>query len=141
MQCDEDLDGVGDACEFFDTFFQVDLRDTDGDGVADVLDNCIFVSNPAQADTGGVTDEGATDLIGDACPEQVATVNVAGDISLELAAQLVLTQGQDQVSYLTVEFDHADLDCDWEFGACTVPASAIEICVNTTLAAASVGCP
>jgi hypothetical protein len=43
-------------------------QDTDGDGIADALDNCPGVPNPAQADVDG-------DNIGDACDNCVAITN------------------------------------------------------------------
>jgi len=44
------------------------LADTDGDGIADSIDNCKFVPNPGQED-------GDTDAVGDACDNCPATAN------------------------------------------------------------------
>jgi hypothetical protein len=41
--------------------------DLDGDGVADGLDNCLFVANPGQADDGGWSAASPADGIGDDC--------------------------------------------------------------------------
>ena len=65
-QPDFDLDGIGDACETVvvppadEATQQPTAKDTDGDGVLDVNDNCPSVANTTQADTDG-------DGIGDAC--------------------------------------------------------------------------
>lgn len=143
-QCDEDTDGTGDVCEVFSREFGVDLRDSDGDGVADVFDNCLFLPNvPADCDRVATTppvqcDEDA-DGIGDVCA-QSAVVNLKGDTQIEIDAELVLVQGQDQVTFLTVAFDHSGIACDWSAGVCTIPPESIEVCLNESLGAASFGC-
>jgi hypothetical protein len=59
-QADEDLDGVGDACD-------PDLLDSDEDTIVDSLDNCPLVANLDQLDTD-------LDGMGDACdPDQLDT--------------------------------------------------------------------
>ena len=45
----------------------IDPFDYDADGFADAIDNCQFVANATQADTGGVGAGSAPDGIGDAC--------------------------------------------------------------------------
>jgi hypothetical protein len=52
-QSDVNGDGVGDACQ------SVSL-DSDGDGVANIVDNCPTISNPTQVDVDN-------DGVGDAC--------------------------------------------------------------------------
>ncbi len=54
--------------------------DTDGDGIQDAVDNCPFVSNPGQQDTGGVGAGSLPDGIGDAC--QCGDVNGDGKVTL-----------------------------------------------------------
>jgi MYXO-CTERM domain-containing protein len=61
-QLDTDCDGIGDAC----------ASDTDGDGVDDAIDNCVFLANTSQADfdlDGDPTSCGALDTQcgGDVC--------------------------------------------------------------------------
>jgi len=72
-QADLDGNGIGDACEEpeveeicdgidnnGDGLIDEGFADTDGDGVADCIDNCLYYYNPDQADTDG-------DGIGDIC--------------------------------------------------------------------------
>ncbi|MCB0339133.1 MAG: thrombospondin type 3 repeat-containing protein, partial [Bdellovibrionales bacterium] len=49
------------------TVLDIDPKlDSDGDGIADLNDNCPFKSNPGQSDSGGILTS-VPDLIGDAC--------------------------------------------------------------------------
>ncbi len=62
-------------------------EDQDGDGLSDWLDNCPFVANTNQADTGGIGVGSASDGVGDAC--QCGDVNGDGRVTL---ADAVLVQ-------------------------------------------------
>ena len=58
-QADDDMDGLGDACD----------PDDDNDLLADVIDNCRFLSNPDQDDADG-------DGLGDACDNCPGVINL-----------------------------------------------------------------
>ncbi len=62
-QADSDGDGVGDACQVYDT---------DGDGVPDDLDNCVEVPNPDQLNSD-------SDAFGDACDCEPTSANNCND--------------------------------------------------------------
>jgi len=72
--------------------------DTDGDGVADAVDNCPEVSNPDQADSDG-------DGIGDACDEDGETTPVS--ITMTAPSALVTTTPQTATT-VAFELDPAD---------------------------------
>ncbi len=52
----------------FDAFITIVSFDSDGDGVEDAHDNCVFTSNPGQEDADG-------DLVGDVCDNCQNTIN------------------------------------------------------------------
>jgi len=62
--------------------------DTDGDGVIDDLDNCLFAANPDQLDRGGLGTGSPADGRGDAC--QCGDVN--GDGRVTLTDAVVITR-------------------------------------------------
>ena len=69
-QCDDDHDGIGNACDpSVHTIIGGHVTDSDGDTVMDVLDNCTYVANANQADADG-------DGTGDACDPGAGTANV-----------------------------------------------------------------
>ena len=78
---------------------------------------------------------GLPDGIGDACKEQVATVqitNIGGPINL-----IQLVGGQ---SFVTVDFTEA-LSCEWRNLNCVLHADQIKICSRFDLLGAAAGCP
>ncbi len=57
---DTDGDGLADCVDNCDAVVNPNQADTDGDGVGDACDNCLTIPNPGQGDCDG-------DLLGDAC--------------------------------------------------------------------------
>jgi len=83
--CDNGLDDDGDGLTDFPAdpdcaspLDETEYADSDGDGVADSLDNCTYEPNPTQSDVGGL---GAAppDGIGDAC--QCGDTNNSGTVT------------------------------------------------------------
>ena len=139
-QADNNEVGIGNKCSIVDVVLGA-LRDSDGDGVPDASDNCIWIANADQADTMGLSAEpplatfGLPDGIGDACKEQVATVqitNIGGPINL-----IQLVGGQ---SFVTVDFTEA-LSCEWRNLNCVLDVDQIKICSRLDLLGAAAGCP
>jgi hypothetical protein len=135
-QADGNADGVGDACSVTD-FAGTTSRDSDGDGDADSADNCVWIGNPDQADSSSPRDG-----IGDACPEQVAEVVVAGSPAFSLAlGPTGLVQPIGVTSFVTVDFNSLRaLACDWEGGTCALDPDQVRLCGYTSLFFATLGC-
>jgi hypothetical protein len=74
---DLDGDGVANVKDNCPTTYNPDQADEDGDLVGDVCDNCPEVANPGQADVGEVNAGAQADGIGDACDPNPAA---AGDV-------------------------------------------------------------
>lgn len=144
-QTDDNSNGVGDHCEVADGQGGY-LLDTDGDGVPDAYDNCVWHPNPGQENTTGVEGGSVNDGIGDACsPGQSAVVedqNHATEISVA-KGPVGLAQERSRPSFITVDFAYLDeaLVCDDWSGACVLDTSAIRLCVTDSLASAGAGCP
>jgi hypothetical protein len=141
-QADDNADGVGNACTAIDFFLGV-IRDSDGDGVGDSSDNCVWIANPDQEDTTGPADGDIPDGIGDACEEQLASVNLGGASSFQLTLRnnAMLLQPFESTTFLTVDFDNADvLSCLWEAGSCDLDAGTVQLCGQTSFAGALGGC-
>lgn len=64
------------------------LIDTDADGVRDAMDNCPYVTNPAQEDHGGVGAGSPSDGVGDACQ----CGDVSGDGRVTTADAVMLSR-------------------------------------------------
>jgi hypothetical protein len=132
----DELPGIGDACVVLDPFLGW-LRDSEADGVPDIIDNCVWIANPGQLDTTGAL---IPDGIGDACDEETATVNQGEAFTLILEAPLVQPSGG--TTYLAVDFDNREtLDCDWVAGTCVLDPDAVTYCTYDNLGAAQLGCP
>ncbi len=83
------------------------------------------------------------DGIGDACEEQLAPVNLDGASSFQLTLRngAMLLQPFESTTFLTVDFDNADvLSCLWEAGSCDLDAGKVQLCGQTSFAAALGGC-
>lgn len=144
-QADANLNGIGDACEVTDPFTLSSLRDSDGDGVADGSDNCIWFANPGQEDTQGPF-EGIGDGIGDACRTQTAQVrgsNGSTVITIE-RGPLDFAQIANRPAYFVLDLDDRDVlaDCNWSSAApvCTLATDAVDFCIQTDGFAAGLGC-
>jgi len=139
-QDDGNEDGIGDACAIGS------IRDSDGDGVADSADNCLWEYNPTQANTQGSSVDGTLipDGIGDACVEQTALVAVGGEQKFHLMlGPAGLAQPFFGHSFITADFsDDSWLEsCRWDSGACTLDAELVKFCAPTSGAVALLGCP
>lgn len=128
-QEDVDRDGLGDACSIGGA------ADTDGDGLRDGIDNCLWDTNPDQANTRGVSADGISDAIGDACIEQVAIVKdrATGQRVIEVTLDAgEIVDLADRVAFLVVDFgSRMSIDCNWSAGECLLDTTKIEACVTT----------
>jgi hypothetical protein len=140
-QADDNADGVGNLCTVFDIFSGA-LRDSDGDGDRDTLDNCVWIYNPGQEDTSGLGADGIADGIGDACVEQVAQVFAPGGASFELRlGPTALLQLEGGTSFITIDFDNlVTLECDWEAGSCLLDTDKVEFCTHISGSSVLGGC-
>ncbi len=141
-QTDTNEDGVGSACSTVDPFTGAQIADSDGDGVSDNFDNCVWVANPGQEDTLGLAADEIPDLIGDACDEQEETViSSATEIVLD---PVVLDQALNSTGFLVVDFSSASgraMNCNFTAFACTLDPDAVRFCSASSLAQAVFGCP
>ncbi len=142
-QTDTNEDGIGSACSTVDPFTGTQIADSDGDGVSDNFDNCVWIANPSQEDTLGLAADEIPDLIGDACVEQERDVIIAAtEIVLD---PIVFDQALNSTSFLVVDFSSASgraVTCDFPaFSSCTLDQSAVRFCSATSLAQAVQGCP
>lgn len=139
-QEDADLDGFGDACTV--VFSGFSFVDSDGDGVEDGRDNCVWVANGEDDVDEDETPfaDGDGDGIGDACEDQtqIARVNANGALpfTLELGPiDVALTEDR---TFATVDFNNLlALSCDWEAGICTLDPEQVRLCLQRGVA----GCP
>ncbi len=120
---DTDGDGVADCVDNCAATPNADQADADGDGVGDACDNCVATPNAGQADADG-------DGVGDACDNCVATPNAGqadadGDGVGDACDNCVATANADQ----------ADADSDGEGDACD------PICTAAAAGPATLGPP
>ncbi len=135
-QTDTNEDGVGSACSTVDPFTGGQIADSDGDGVADTFDNCVWVANPGQEDTGGLADDEIPDLIGDACVEEEISVSVPPAITL---GPIVLDQGLNSTGFLVVNVSSAiggALACNFDTLICTLNPAEIGFCSVSSISEA-----
>jgi carbonic anhydrase/acetyltransferase-like protein (isoleucine patch superfamily) len=100
-QADNDLDGMGDACD----------NDDDNDGVLDGVDNCPFDDNPDQTDVNG-------DGFGDVCVPTSSNIDPAADLdpSVDIGEDVQVDKGV-QVGANSQIGDGASLDKNVEVGS------------------------
>jgi hypothetical protein len=140
-QPDANSDGLGDVCVFFDSVSQQDFPDNDADGIVDVLDNCVWIANPGQENTDGLGGLDFPDGIGDACTEEVSTVNLSGNTTIKLDKSFVYEQNLLSRVFITVDLGNATtLTCDWVAGVCTLDENAVDVCTQTNPFLALLGC-
>lgn len=141
-QADGNGDGIGTVCSTIDPFSLTVQLDSDGDGIADLNDNCIWVANSGQEDTDGPLG-GVLDGIGDACQTQVAQVVANGNSQITLNLGPVdLTQIANRPNYFVVDIDdRTALDCHWDAGVCTLDVSQVSYCIRPDIFTAGGGCP
>lgn len=141
-QSDDNNDGIGDACSRIDAFTGGLSLDNDLDGFADRLDNCVWIANSDQADSGGLALDGIPDGIGDACTEQLAVVqDMMGNPTLTLERMIEISPESGRASFVTVDIRGLDsLDCDWDGMPCVIDLSQVEVCFNTNAFIAALGC-
>jgi len=140
-QPDANSDGLGDACLFFDSVSQQDFPDNDIDGFVDALDNCVWIANPGQEDTRGLGDLDFPTGIGDACNEEVSTVTLGGNTTIQYEKSFTYEQNLLSQVFITVDLGNATtLTCDWVAGVCTLDENAVEVCTQTNGFVALFGC-
>lgn len=118
--------------------FTSSFVDSDGDGLSDPQDNCIWVPNndalDPQLNTRGI---GPGDLIGDACDEQTGEVTNVGHLS-----RLIYAPAQKfRATTITLDFhNERTLTCDWEIGRCELDIEAVRVCASVDSFANFLGC-
>lgn len=131
-QPDVNGDGVGDACSFVPQGSTDPIvPDQDLDGVADSVDNCLFIPNPAGSD--GLQADANRNGVGDAC-ERVAPVLLTGSGSWSDVLRcpgasdppLAFTPTDSTVIHWVVDFTRA-IRCDSVFSACSLDLGALKV--------------
>lgn len=138
-QADADGNGLGDACTGISLLTGLLALDTDGDGITDDVDNCVYFPNASQDDaipTGWVGPDG----IGDACPAESTQVKISGTSSLVFNFPPMDTvfdfppvdmPGGQVIRFLTVSFgDVRALNCDWTLGECELDPAQVSLSVS-----------
>jgi len=136
--------GIGNACRVVDFFSGVRL-DSDGDGVADTVDNCVHVANPDQANPPSPDDFDTviSDGIGLACEdeEQIIEIDRSDPMNpLAITFDFILPNTQ---GFVVVDFndDVVFPNCEWDMGTCSgFNDELIEVCIRTTVFEVSQGC-
>lgn len=141
-QADANLDGFGDACTIGGSAGA--SVDSDGDGVADLIDNCLLIENPGQENTTGPAAEGVRDGVGDACPGQTVSVVDRNTMSTDITVSRTfdVVQARNAGTVLTVAFDTTGV-CDWDASppTCSIDPAQIVFCAQANSILATLGCP
>lgn len=125
-QDDVNNDGVGDACSYLDssTDPKPTVADSDLDGVANVIDNCLWYPNPLVGDE-TVPPDSDRDGIGDAC-ERIAPVIFTDPGGLTVTCPVTFTTRPSVPSLFRLDFARAGvLTCDSGFTGCTIDGSKL----------------
>ncbi len=123
--------------------------DSDGDGVADIVDNCVHRANPDQANPPSPDDFGivSSDGIGFACEDNTLNPTPYKEQIIEIDANplpimfdFVLGNVQ---GFVLVDFNDelAFPNCEWDMGTCSgFDKNAIQVCIRTNVFEVLVGC-
>jgi hypothetical protein len=118
-QADGNDDGRGDACSISGA------PDTDGDGLSDFSDNCVYFVNEQQENT--AREDGLSDAVGDACEEQVVVTLPPGGLVID-RPDLAFTISDGRVSIVQVDFKTKDW-CD-PGGECAIDPAVVDVSVR-----------
>ena len=76
-----------------------------------------------------------------ACVEEVSTVELNGNTSIQLDVSFDYEQNLFSTVFVTVDLGNATtLNCDRATGVCALDASSVEVCTQTSGFAALLGC-
>jgi len=128
------------------------VSDSDGDNVGDEVDNCLWVVNPPDSNTGvqESNDDGPRSLdgrlfpsgIGAACDLQSGEIETAGDPVIRLVlGPIGFQQPVNQPTIFTVDMNSSEsVTCDWDTGVCVLDPDQIQFCINHSTSDATFGC-
>lgn len=123
-QADVDNDGIGDACSQLDSNDDPTVPDSDLDGVANIVDNCLwYPSPPAEGSSAPPDSDG--DGIGDVC-ERIAPV-ILPPGGLTVTCEVAFTTRPSAASMFRLDFAREGvLTCDSGFTGCSIDVSALK---------------
>ena len=116
---------VGDACSYEDATMVPVVPDQDLDGVADIVDNCLWYPNPLEQGQISPPDSNR-DAIGDACERNAPVVLPNG--TLTVACDVTFEAKSSKVAAFRLDFGRAGvLSCDAAFSGCTIDPSQLKL--------------